>query len=66
MAFEPRDGYIFHGGCCDCENEDLSVCAGCCYMEPDWDLPDKNKVALRRERERGIMKHRAYSAAKRK
>ena len=35
-----RNGYIFHGGCSGCKNDDLAVCAGCRFLEKDWDLPD--------------------------
>lgn len=62
-AKRPNGGYIFHGGCHGCTNP-LSVCPGCMYMEPDWDLPDLNPAHERAHATRSKMKARAYSEAK--
>jgi hypothetical protein len=57
-------GYIFHGGCNGCTNH-ISICPGCMYMEPNWDLPDLNPVNIKKDKERQAMKALAYSLANR-
>lgn len=48
-----RNGYLFHGGCLGCINNDLGECTGCCYLEYDWELPSKNPLH-KEENERRI------------
>ena len=54
-------GYIFHGGCNGC-TQPLKVCPTCCYMEPDWSLPNKNPAAIKAANEREVMKKHARLA----
>lgn len=64
VAMKRNDGgYSFHGGCIACTQR-LNVCAGCCYMEPNWDLPNMNDMHIKERQERSLMKMLAYAFAK--
>jgi hypothetical protein len=62
-AKRPNGQYVFHDGCDGCPN-DLSICPSCCYMERNWDLPDRNPVNIAMERERWEMIKKAKAAAR--
>lgn len=35
--------YIFHGGCVNCQSQEIygeERCAGCQYLDANWELPD--------------------------
>ena len=53
-AQRPDGGYVFHGGCDGC-TQPLSVCPTCCYMKPDWNLPDRNPISIKEEKEKQAM-----------
>lgn len=41
--------YMFHGGCAGCTQQEINgvdFCAGCCFFDADWNLPDLNNRPL--------------------
>ena len=52
--------HIFHGGCHGCDNP-LSVCPGCQYMLPNWNLPNLNTEDAE---ESGRMRDPEYASRK--
>lgn len=60
-ATRPDGGYVFHGGCGGC-TQPLEICPACCYMGPNWSLPDQNQAHKLEEDERQSMMDMARAA----
>lgn len=66
MSIESKRG-LFHGGCCECKQAKqggTAVCVGCMYFERNWNLPNRNDVAIQEEKVLHTLRRRVRKLSK--